>query len=532
MTEVKKLDLSLDKEILPKIARLKKIATSLQDDYLLGFTYYYSSYAQYYLSDDRNEFTKDLAVAVPHLMKADDHELLARVFNMVAIDTFTNGYYNVSYNYYMHALREAEAFESTNFCAVIETNLALIFMELGDHAQGMKHIRNAIRLLRTVENKEAVRFSLHAAYVDEAIILLEQGKNDAAEKSFRKALQLTQKREIPDEDLRLSLTMIRLRFALIHHNLNEAELLLENLITYFRDEPYLSGYTSDICHLCRWLLKRKHLDYCTRIIDAVQEAVLLSGMDHLIRMFTILRADVAEAAGLKSIFYKSLLEQEQSLQEERPGFSRIQEYTLRLVHLENDIRNAQLKTSARHARLQKKAYHDALTGIANRHMLNKMLASSFDRAQEKKTLLGICILDIDSFKEYNDHFGHPEGDKCLVQIAKAIEESGVFCARYGGDEFVMIFEGMERKEMQAKAEALAARIKALRMEHPASPFHGIVTVSQGLCIGIPAKKHKIWDYMSEADAALYEVKQARAKKPKKNGIQIRNLQERNTETRS
>ncbi|MBR0091554.1 MAG: hypothetical protein IJP92_07635, partial [Lachnospiraceae bacterium] len=72
MTEVKKLDLSLDKEILPKIARLKKIATSLQDDYLLGFTYYYSSYAQYYLSDDRNEFTKDLAVAVPHLMKADD----------------------------------------------------------------------------------------------------------------------------------------------------------------------------------------------------------------------------------------------------------------------------------------------------------------------------------------------------------------------------------------------------------------------------------------------------------------------------
>lgn len=78
------------------------------------------------------------------------------------------------------------------------------------------------------------------------------------------------------------------------------------------------------------------------------------------------------------------------------------------------------------------------------------------------------ILDIDFFKQYNDNYGHQQGDECIIAIAdelKKMEDRQTFCARYGGDEFIIIYAGASAEEVYAKAAALRQNIMDLKLEH-------------------------------------------------------------------
>ena len=72
--------------------------------------------------------------------------------------------------------------------------------------------------------------------------------------------------------------------------------------------------------------------------------------------------------------------------------------------------------------LEDLAMHDELTGLANRTYLHEHLTSSFEHAYEEHELLGVELMDIDFFKEYNDHYGHLMGDRCLKAIAGVLRK--------------------------------------------------------------------------------------------------------------
>ena len=82
--------------------------------------------------------------------------------------------------------------------------------------------------------------------------------------------------------------------------------------------------------------------------------------------------------------------------------------------------------------------HDELTGLANRTYLHEYLTGCFEHAYAEEKLLGVELMDIDFFKEYNDHYGHLMGDRCLKAIAGVLQKiqtpGQVFCARYGRDD--------------------------------------------------------------------------------------------------
>ena len=468
-----------------------------------------------------------------HLTKAGDHEMLARAFNMVAVDAFFYGSYDVAYNYYMHARQEAAASGSRLFLAVIDTNLALIFLELRDLKKAQLHIRRAIAYISRQEDKQLRPFSLHAAYVDEAIIYLEMEKYPAAQKALDRALSVFPRANAPDEDLRLSLSMIRLRLAIVNRDAAEERRLSGEVVRNLREEQHPDGYAGDIRNLCRFLLSRGKKRLVGRIIEAVNDRILAAGVVHVIRMFTTLKVEYATACGDRKKLKESLAEQQRYLESSRSHQQQILNYTLELVKLDNAIRNDQRSIRAEHERLEEKAYHDALTGIANRHLLNKLLSTAFDAAIREGSVLGIGILDVDYFKEYNDRFGHLEGDACLRAVAAELQRfseeklpdgAAITCGRYGGDEFVMIYEGLEKEQIRDAAARLSGRMRELAIAHPANPQGGLVTLSQGICVGVPAQKQKIWDFLSAADVAMYQVKRARTTgRPKKNGVVVRGL---------
>ena len=153
-----------------------------------------------------------------------------------------------------------------------------------------------------------------------------------------------------------------------------------------------------------------------------------------------------------------------------------------------------------------------MTGLANRYRLTDHFDKALEKCRNQKKLLSVEILDVDCFKEYNDNYGHQAGDECIQAIASLLkkmeEDETVFCARYGGDEFIIIYSGVEAEDVRKRAEQLRQDVIGLQMVHEYSKVYPYVTIAQGICQAIPISGNKSWDFLHEADEMLYNVKRS------------------------
>jgi diguanylate cyclase (GGDEF)-like protein len=172
------------------------------------------------------------------------------------------------------------------------------------------------------------------------------------------------------------------------------------------------------------------------------------------------------------------------------------------------------------SRLKKKSELDALTKLPNRYRLNEVCEQWFKKATFEHLLFGIIILDIDYFKEFNDFNGHLEGDHCIREVANVIKQCsiGLFSSRFGGDEFFVISIDKKEEELYQIAEEIQKKVIELNLEQPNSVEYRCVTVSQGICVGIPKVGQTYSDFIHSADNALYRGKEAT-----RNSIIVENL---------
>ncbi len=123
-------------------------------------------------------------------------------------------------------------------------------------------------------------------------------------------------------------------------------------------------------------------------------------------------------------------------------------------------------------------------------------------------LISVAMVDVDQFKPYNDHFGHPAGDDCLrliaSELARNVRETDLV-ARYGGEEFAVVFPNTDLATAGHLAERLRAAIEALAIPHPLATDR-VVTVSIGLAA--ITRTHRVGrdQLIREADEALYQAK--------------------------
>ncbi len=194
------------------------------------------------------------------------------------------------------------------------------------------------------------------------------------------------------------------------------------------------------------------------------------------------------------------------------GLFRLRTHRLHQQHAEMERIVAEKTEALRLANehLSRLSFVDALTGLANRRRLDETLDAEWRRASRLQTSLAVVIADIDAFKAYNDTLGHPEGDKCLVAVAKVIRDAagraGDFAARYGGEEFLILIPGLNHAEAMAYADKLRQACEARAIPHPASPAGAVVTISLGVAACVPSENALVATLVSEADAALYRAK--------------------------
>lgn len=152
---------------------------------------------------------------------------------------------------------------------------------------------------------------------------------------------------------------------------------------------------------------------------------------------------------------------------------------------------------------------DFLTNVYNRRHFDKILTEEWNKNEQANNPLAIIMIDIDNFKEYNDKYGHVEGDKCLQNISRIIKnvinQSNNVVSRYGGEEFIALISNSDLEKAKCIAENIRKSIEGLGIPHEASE-HEIVTVSIGVATAIPNMQLKSEDLIVMADQALYRAK--------------------------
>jgi adenylate cyclase len=153
---------------------------------------------------------------------------------------------------------------------------------------------------------------------------------------------------------------------------------------------------------------------------------------------------------------------------------------------------------------------DDLTQLANRRVFSEYLDREWYRAMRWQAPLSLILGDVDHFKAYNDSYGHLEGDECLFQVARAIEQSvkrsSDLVARYGGEEFIVLLPNTDTNGAINVAKTIQTNLAAMNLPHRGSPVAKVVTLSMGVVSLVPRREMKPTDAINEADSALYVAK--------------------------
>ena len=184
--------------------------------------------------------------------------------------------------------------------------------------------------------------------------------------------------------------------------------------------------------------------------------------------------------------------------------------TMRLrVHAEAVLREARDALTDANERLAHLAQYDGLTGLPNRRYFDTRLMRAFRNAQREQQSLAIVMVDVDQFKQYNDLYGHVQGDHCLKLVADGLRSAATrpedFVARYGGEEMAMLLPKTDAAGAELVAEAVRLAVLNQRIPHAASTL-GVTSISLGVAVWTPSAQDTSEEMLRAADAALYQAK--------------------------
>jgi len=176
----------------------------------------------------------------------------------------------------------------------------------------------------------------------------------------------------------------------------------------------------------------------------------------------------------------------------------------------NEINHLNEELKKTNTRLAMLSVTDDLTGLYNRRYFDMHMNTEWNRNMRSSDSITLIMLDVDYFKQYNDFYGHQEGDECLVKVAnlmrKIFRRADDIVARYGGEEFVVLMTDIEKKDAIEVMKKFIDELAQLKIPHEKSTINDYVTVSAGLVSAIPTNDGSIRQLFNEVDEAMYKAK--------------------------
>lgn len=160
--------------------------------------------------------------------------------------------------------------------------------------------------------------------------------------------------------------------------------------------------------------------------------------------------------------------------------------------------------------LQALSQRDGLTGLFNRRTYEERVTNQWAISSRARQPLAILMMDVDHFKDYNDHYGHQAGDDCLKAVAQTLantlQRPADVLARYGGEEFIALLPDTDVRGAALVAETLRSEVESLGIPHACSSAGDVVTISVGVAVAEYTTGTSPAELVREADEALYIAK--------------------------
>lgn len=481
--------------------------TKTNDVDLLGFGYYHLG-ETYYCLNDGDHFFFAMSEALPYLNAAEEWELIARCYNFLGITATSRGNAPIALDYYLNGAKHCRQHGLRDREAMLNINIASLDIQFGRYDEAQAFLEQALSFLR--DNEEYGKYGSWLSCVK-----MNLAKCMVHQKDYEKASDYLKdvKEKLWDDMDPLDQISYYMTETAYYHGVGNNEkrnASIDTVVRMMPDNMTLLDIFDDFYDFMLILLDADADEAFWKMIDILEPMVKSFKIINLQTKIISIKmkyyrkhnrnADYLRAAGL---FY----EMTELMEKETMKMVSNQMSVRRNLEILNEERN---EMEIKNRLLKEKSEMDPLTGMANRFRLSEFSEEVFEKAYNQNIPLAVEMVDIDYFKEFNDNYGHQAGDECIKSIAGAImgvaKAHGGFCARYGGDEFVIIYEGLSFEEAFMCEKELKKAVDALDIEHKFSKAIPQVTLSQGMCWDVPVKGNRMWDFLHAADENLYKIK--------------------------
>ena len=501
--------------------KMLEYAEKIDDERLLGFAYFHLG-ETYYLLNDVDQLFRTISRSLTYLENTNQHELIARAYNILAITSANRGNAPFAMDYYLNSLTYCNQYHLDEVGVMVNINIGTLYNSYGEYQKAQHYFEQAYTILTSHSQIRDYYTYLMNVYLGmangyllkEQLLKAQEYENRALKECF----------EYLDEIGQTCFLCFEARLYQSMGKIAQRDECMNQIRHRVHQNMIVLDVFDDFYSYCEMLFEIRHYDEMMSVLIWLEEIAKKIQIVYLQKKLLLIR-----------IKYCRFREDHEAYLEACARFYELTELSekenqymlssmLNMRYTLEETTKKRLKVEIENRMLQHKSETDALTGLSNRFRLNEYSEESFQRALDKQHYFAVEILDIDCFKQYNDNYGHQQGDLCLRRIASAIKEQerhgNVFCARYGGDEFVIIYEGYSKEQVLALAEELKRSIVDLNIQHEYSEAGNVVTISQGVCCDIPKEENKVWDYLHTADMMLYK-----GKKISRNSVHISNYEE-------
>lgn len=487
--------------------KILEYASEAKSDVLYGLGYYY--YAEgYWYQGDNDKAMHCLTECTKYFQAAEMYEFLAKTYNMMGAVADHKNNSMIALNYYFTAQRYAEKYHYYYVQGMAENNIAFVLVRMKMYMEAIKRYYRAINCYKkATESADSINKRLacmtycgfcHVVLEEKEEVLALEGEVCQLAERYADVIQIQE-----------NISLFKASCEFVRDNNEECAQLLDLILEAITDDEVLETFIDDTVIMAALLDITQDSDRMERLMDILTQ-------DKLNKHLTV----YLDVYPFKSRYFLRKNRIEEYVAYTKEYFRYYEQYQqennyaavnmLKMKDKLKKIEAEQIQMLAYNEQLEKKAMYDSMTGLANRTCLNEYLAKEFEQAFIQQELLGVEMLDIDFFKQYNDSYGHLQGDRCIEAIAdilRGLQSDKIFCARYGGDEFMVVYSGMTTGEIKRVAETIQEKVRSLQIPHKGSGCSDFLSVSQGIFVRIPSEVNREWDYNSAADKALYEAKE-------------------------
>ncbi|MBE5890803.1 MAG: EAL domain-containing protein [Lachnospiraceae bacterium] len=408
---------------------------------------------------------------------------------------------------YLDGLTEALKVDFSVAISKFYNNIGSEYQELGDYHKAIKYFEYCLKEFARRENQLDSEYQLRVfvCHYNLADSYINIGEYEKAKEHIEKCKVLLHH---PDNiDMAISLKIIECSYYLETAEKDVALQLYEEAITEIFEMEDKSDIWNDmnaIFDIAETFRKYEDMEKLLLFMDEQVEA--LTDELRSINLFIEIKE--------QWIRYYELIGEMDNLHRAEMDYAKL---CRKFMELQKKAKITNLDTQIKmreqeRERINKQINRDELTKVGNRYKLEtdfkRLLEIDAQTVDEERHSIGVGILDVDYFKEINDHYGHLVGDDYLKNVATTLnrlirEVGGVY--RYGGDEFVLLLNDGSKEFLDNIGQSIQEEINMLNLENECSPY-GKLTVSQGYISTNLDENADIWQILSKADKKLYEVK--------------------------